>query len=101
MEKTEKTEKRRKPRYTEKVHAYRVQMMLKRTDIQNHCPATKRFSAHKNAIPGELWSDEYPDPCRMCQNFVGITYGCPCYILGEALARQRTYKALKRGGYIK
>ena len=101
MEKTKKTKKRRKPRYTEKVHAYRVRVMLKRTDSCYCCPAARGFSTHKDAMPGELWSDEHSYPCRICQNFVGITHGCPCFNLGEALARQRTHEALKRGGYIK
>jgi hypothetical protein len=82
---------RKKPTYTEKVHAHRLELMLKRKDLCSCCPAAKGFSGQELSI--NLWSNW---PCRICRSFVGLKPlpGCPCHRLGPEEARRRSIAAL-------
>jgi hypothetical protein len=70
--------------------------MMKKKDIRHKCPASEGYSL---AI-----DDNQVDPrCNVCRAFINLKYdyGCPCLLLGEDTAIQRTKAALKRKGYLK
>jgi len=100
---------RRKPRYTEKVHARRLIQMLNRGGkVCRSCPAARGFSY--TSSPGELWSYWSTDmktalhQCKVCTSFLGAEFtsiiNCPCSILGEELAVKKSWEALKEKGYV-
>jgi len=103
------------PTYTKRLHAYRLSLMLKKDNPQEHCPAAKRFVTNKNIK--SLWSSTN-HPCRICAEFVDIPLRliransffrpfdavypngllgscCPCYYYGRKEALRRTEEKLK------
>jgi hypothetical protein len=94
---------RRKPTYTRKLHAHRVELMLNKPgDLCERCPATKGFGYY--AQPGDLYSN--PDGvCVVCREFVCkdvpgyedvVPKKCPCLQFGGELAIKRTLAALRK-----
>jgi len=88
---------RKKPTYTEKVHARRLLLMLDREDPCLCCPAQRQFKQRTDE-DFRLWANE-DRICYICQRFVCIGYGCPCSILGKQRALKRTRLALEEKGY--
>ena len=94
--------------YTEKLHAHRLKVMLKREDPCNYCPKAKNFE-----IGTSIWEGArdllYEIPhyfssptgaCKVCQEFVN-TFDCPCFELGREGAIKQTWLALEAKGYLK
>jgi len=100
-------------KYTNDIHAKRLIDILEEEDTCAYCPATDNYNGHRRA--GEIWSED-SDPCRICQEFVGMKiefiyfigsedYGkarakCPCKNLGKEEAVKRTWLALEERGYV-
>ena len=84
-------------RYTEKLHAYRLSLMLKKygDDLCGCCPASIGFSIENSFM------DADGIVCRICQKFVGSEdlRGCTCLALGVEEAFKRTKIKLCEGGY--
>lgn len=95
-----------KQEYTEKIHAFRLIMLLLDTDDPEiGCPAAEDMLAYND--PGKLWS-KGSDPCKICVNFVGHTFPgydslplCPCHLTNKDDAIKRSWKALEDKGYLK
>ena len=85
--------KKRKVKYTKKMHAHRLSLMLLRKDPCSKCPRNIDFSVYKRAN----WVSPEYESCRICRVFVGIgsPVGCPCNSLGSKEAIRRSVKALK------
>ncbi|KKN31165.1 hypothetical protein LCGC14_0826740 [marine sediment metagenome] len=95
----------RKRRYTEAVHARRVQKVIEKPNPQRHCPAQPRYE--RNSLNGfEVWEYVWEEPrktvCTTCKGFIGMeyNYGCPCVHLGVEEAIKRTWLALEQKGYL-
>ncbi|KKM75043.1 hypothetical protein LCGC14_1394220 [marine sediment metagenome] len=101
---------KRKRKYTEAVHAKRVQKVIEKERPGNHCPAGRKF---KKEPIYELWEaprgDEIPEikkPCFICTEFLGLRHYtpmgeyCPCHRLGTKRAVKLTWLALKEKGYL-
>jgi len=95
--------KRRKPTYTRKLHAYRVELMLNKPgELCKRCPATRGFVF--GAQVRSLYCN-CNEVCNVCQQFVCINVPgyddreptrCPCCQFGGELAIKRTLAALKK-----
>ncbi|KKL99869.1 hypothetical protein LCGC14_1810120 [marine sediment metagenome] len=88
----------RKRKYTEAVHAKRVQKVIEKEKPSKHCPAQPRYKIN-SPNPFAAWKGVV---CRICKDFIGIEYdcGCPCARLGLTEAIRRTRQALKEKGYL-
>ena len=95
---------KRQVRYTEKLHAYRLKLMLKRKDPCGLCPKMRGFVFLRRS-----WDIEtlYPGSkfrrtgsCEVCQDFLEV-YDCPCFALGKEEAIKQTWLALEKKGYLK
>jgi hypothetical protein len=80
--------------YTTRIHAARLLAMLRQGSISIKCPAAYRFFYEDMPNEGN-WSN---DPCKVCADFIschtrrGIR--CPCLVLGEEEAVERSKEAL-------
>ncbi len=84
--------KKRKVKYTKKLHAHRLEVMLTKQGSCNLCPRNKSFDPREYK---DEWITSAQECCIICQKFVGITYGCPCSMLGREEAIETTMRALK------
>lgn len=93
--------------YTEKLHAHRMKLMLRRKDPCGLCPKMKDFEIGFGRLLTTgvtLWEGDRSmgtGSCKVCQEFVGITRNCPCFALGKERAIKRTWLALEEKGYLK
>lgn len=92
-------------KYTKKLHAYRLKLLLKRKDISLYCPANS-LAPDKNdgtftGMPWGMGDDNY-SVCDICHDFICLKrktlneFGCPCHVLGEKKARELAEKALAK-----
>ncbi len=92
---------KRKRKYTEAVHARRVQKVIEKENPRKHCPAQPRYKINSwNAFAN--WIARGQAVCITCKDFIGMGYdkGCPCVHLGLTEAIKRTRQALKAKGYL-
>lgn len=86
----------RKITYTTKLHVHRLELMLNRPDICEHCPAVPKTL--RRAFISYLISYKNP-PCPICTKFVGYeftdTVSCPCHQLKDK-AIPLTLKAIQK-----
>lgn len=96
--------RRLREKYTKKLHAYRVSLMLKKIkakeiSISACCPAAEGFLYANDRICGDPEDRFQESLCKVCLEFVGVTFtnphSCPCCIFGPEKALVRTKKALK------
>jgi len=100
---------RRKPTYTRKLHAYRVELMLNKPgELCKRCPATRGFVCGTQTMllsQARLVYCNRNEVCNVCQQFVCINVPgyddkeptkCPCCQFGGELAIKRTLAALKK-----
>ena len=93
-------------KYTEKLHAYRLKLMLKRDNICDCCPAAEGFRNDRQ--PTYNWTGY--DACEICDSFIlrakdiavpSNTDGfCPCFMYENPtemtlLALERYYKEME------
>jgi hypothetical protein len=83
-------------KYTEKIHAQRVEKIMNKKDPCDLCPAGKYYEGHRIA---EMW-DNGLEACQICKTFVGSKPYCPCGKFGREEAIRRTRIALKKKGYL-
>ena len=58
-------------RYTEKLHAHRLELMLNREDVCDRCPAIPANALCGHFMMSEYWKATYTEiPCRVCRLFV-------------------------------
>ncbi len=92
-------EKKKKVRYTKKLHAYRLSRMLDSSrKLMASCPAAPKFNVKDSfTAPHHLYNSSKKQVCGMCREFVAVgrDEGCPCLILGKSKALERSEKALK------
>jgi len=89
-------------RYTEKLHAHRLKLMLEKENSCGHCPARLEFDFGSPFIYGFSRNAIcISDVCIVCKEFVGIQDepDCPCDILGKK-AISASWKALEEKGYL-
>ena len=91
--------KKKKVRYTKKLHAYRLGKMLDSPrSLGISCPATLGFNitTHFQAHH-QFYNSSREQVCGICRSFVlvRIDAGCPCLILGISKAVEASEKALK------
>lgn len=85
--------------YSLAIHVERLESMLELIEPCDSCPATFMFEGTDS--PFVLWT-EYPSPCQICQEFVGLKFDtlgypkCPCRRLDSEEAIARTTNALVR-----
>ena len=94
-----------KRKYTKKLHAYRVSLMVEKIEsnyigISACCPAAKGFFYANSRVCGDPLDRFQEALCRICLEFVGIAFtnprqSCPCYALGLDEAITKTKSALK------
>ena len=98
----------RKRKYTEAVHAKRVQKVIEKEEPGNHCPAQKNYGVN-TGHRGLLWMGAKDNSsfvkacCTICKGFIGLRVAgrlCPCRKLGEKEAIKRTRQTLKEKGYL-
>jgi hypothetical protein len=94
-----------RPVYTVEEHVKKLVAILSRDKPCKCCPAAPNLSGR--CSPQDIWSDEVDHPCRICREFVGLSWddergrwdgklsGCPCNALGEEEALRITFEALK------
>ena len=90
-------------KYTEKVHAKRLLVILNTKDTCDRCPKYRRGNMNHDYI--KKISDENEEgACTTCRDFIGIRNarddGCPCDQLGKKESIKRTWLALEEKGYI-
>jgi len=83
--------------YTERMHAYRLRLMLEKDDPCGKCPAARGFGS--NLRPEEMW-EPIPSPCGTCLKLLDLspTRDCPCYELEEPV--KASWLKLEEKGYI-
>jgi hypothetical protein len=95
---------RRKPTYTRKLHAHRVELMLNKPgELCGRCPAGRGFQYTQ---PLYLRDQSINNSvCYICRDFVCRDVPgyedepperCPCYQFGSELAIKRTLAALRK-----
>ena len=80
--------------YTEREHAENLLQLLSAKDPSDFCPA--QFSYDMSLASNE----EISAICDICRGFIGITWDCPCYDLGNQEAVKRTWLVLEEEGYL-
>ena len=90
---------KRKRKYTEAVHAKRVQKVIEKKCPGDHCPAQPRYVLLRVF---DAWEESQTVICKICKNFIGLepSIFCPCGELGPKEAVRRTRQALKAKGYL-
>ena len=91
--------------YTEKLHAHRLKVMLKREDLCGCCPKAKNFEIGTSIWEGARglmlhYFNTSTGACKVCKDFVN-TFDCPCFELGREGAIKQTWLALEAKGYLK
>ena len=89
-------------RYTEKLHAHRLKLMLEKEYPCEYCPARLKFDIGSPFIYDFSRNTiRIPGVCIVCKEFVGTQDepGCPCDILGKK-AISASWKALEEKGYL-
>ena len=89
-----------KRRYTQQIHAKRVEKILNKPNTCNKCPAAPYYDETRSVL--RSWDNA---PCQICRRFIHLTFReapnrCPCVALGESLAAKRTWLALEEKGYL-